>query len=147
MWRKKKVIIIAVVAVVVLVVGSIGGIALAQTPTPTPGTAKTTILARVAAILGIDQKKVEDAFAQAQKEQRQEQIDNYLKNLVAQGKITQQQADQYKQWLQSKPDVPISPGIGPRHGMMGGWGMMPGWGGFRGGITPGATPSPSVTPQ
>ncbi len=122
MWHKKKWIIIAVAAaVVILVVGIIGGVAYAQTTTPTPsGAPKTTLLARVAQILGIDQKKVEDAFAQAQKEQRDQAVTDRLNALVKQGKITQQQADDYKKWLDSRPNVPqgldVQPGLrmGPK---------------------------------
>ena len=86
---------------------------------------------------------MEDAFAQAQSDMRNEALDNYLKNLVSQGKITQQQADQYKQWWQSRPDttqleqqlrqwqegrpdVPVPGGFGGR-GFRGGmkWGGVP----------------------
>jgi len=103
MWRRKKFIIIALLAVVVLV-GSLAGVTFAQTGSASEGSGKT-LLARVATILGIDQQKVEDAFAQAQREMRDEALDNYLKDLVDQGKITQEQADQYKAWLQAKPDM------------------------------------------
>ncbi len=139
MWKgKKKFILIAVIVAVVLV-GSLAGAALAQTGSTSASSGKT-LLARVATILGIDQKKVEDAFAQAQSDMRSEALDNYLNNLVSQGKITQQQADQYKQWLQSmpdttqleqqlrqwqegRPDVPVPGGFGGR-GFRGGmkWG-------------------------
>lgn len=151
MWRRKKWIIIAVAAaVIILVVGIIGGVAYAQTTTPTPsGTAKTTLLGRVAQILGIDQKKVEDAFAQAQKEQRDQAAKNRLDALVKQGRITQQQADDYLKWLESQPNMPpgfnLEPGpkIGPR-GHMG----FPGFHSFRGLPGPSATPkaSPPTTP-
>jgi len=103
MWRSKK-LIVAVLAATVLLVGSIGGLALAQTESASDSSGKT-LLARVAAILGIDQQKLENAFAQAQREMRDEALDKYLKNLVDQGKITQEQADQYKKWWQSRPDV------------------------------------------
>jgi hypothetical protein len=104
MWRKRKWIIAAVLAVVILLAGSIGSVALAQTGSTSDGSGKT-LLARVAAILGIDQQKLEEAFAQAQKEMRDEALDNQLKGLVEKGNITQEQADQYKQWWQSRPDM------------------------------------------
>ncbi|MBI2831027.1 MAG: hypothetical protein HYX79_02085 [Chloroflexi bacterium] len=150
MWRSKKFIIVAVVAAVLLV-ASVGGIALAQTGTASAGTGKT-LLARVATILGIDQQKVEDAFSQAQREMREEALDNYLKGLVASGKITQEQADQYKKWSQSRPDLTqyrqqlkdwqqTRPGIPPalkewqeaRPDIPGAFGFGP-RGGFRGGF-------------
>jgi len=103
MWKSKKFIFIAVLAVLVLV-GSLAGVAFAQTGSASEGSGKT-LSARVAAILGIDQQKVENAFAQAQSEMREEALDNYLKSLVDQGKITQAQADQYKAWLKARPDM------------------------------------------
>lgn len=69
----------------------------------TSNTSGNTLIARVAAILGIDQTKLEDAFTQAQKEMRDEALTNYLDQLVKDGKITQEQADQYKSWLDQKP--------------------------------------------
>ena len=111
MWRSKKFIVVALVAALVLV-GSTAGVVLAQTGSG--GDSQTgvtlasdnasqpkTLLARVAAILGIDQQKVEDAFTQARTEMR----DEALQKLVDEGKITQQQADQYKKWWQSRPDT------------------------------------------
>lgn len=104
MWRRRKFVIVALLTVVVLL-GSIGGVVLAQTGSTDNTTSSKTLLARVAAILGIDQQKLEDAVAQAQNEMRDEALDNYLKHLVDQGKITQEQADQYKAWCQARPDV------------------------------------------
>jgi len=98
MWKSKK-FIIAVVAALVLV-GSITGIAFAQTGSANTDPGKT-LLGRVATILGINQQKLESAFAQARKEMQDER----LQSLVTQGKITQEQLNQYKQWLQSRPDT------------------------------------------
>ncbi len=128
MLRNKKLVMVAVLLAVVLLVGGIGGVALAQTGSTSDGSGNT-LLARVATILGIDQSKLESAFDKAQKDMRQEALDNYLKSLVEQGKITQAQADQYKSWWQSKPDLP--PGLGPR-----GRGGFRGMGGFPGGARP-----------
>ncbi len=125
MWRRKKWITIIVMAVtLVLVAGITVGVAFAQT-----GTAQTdptkTLLARVATILGIDQSKVEAAFTQAQKEMQAEALANHLKSLVDQGTITQQQADQYQQWWQSKPNTPALDSRGGP-GLPGGFRGMPG---------------------
>ncbi len=98
MWRSKKFILSALLATV-LVVGSIGGIALAQDNGD--DSQPKTLLARVAEILGIDQQEVEGAFAQARTEMRDEAI----QRLVDEGRITQEQADQYKVWLKSMPDM------------------------------------------
>jgi hypothetical protein len=102
MWRSRKFIIIASVVAALVLVVSLTGIALAQ---DTGASSGKTLLARVAEILGIDQQKVEDAFAQAQTDMQNEALDNYLSKLVEEGKITQEQADQYKAWLQARPDM------------------------------------------
>lgn len=140
MWHSKKFIIpIVVAAVLLLIFGTLGGVALAQTSTTadntTPG---KTLLGRMATILGIDQTKVEDAYSQASKEMQQDRLDTYLNNLVTQGKITQQQADEYKQWIQSKPDVPLNGGIG-------GFGKFGRMMGGRGWCGPGFYQQPAAT--
>jgi hypothetical protein len=130
MWRSKKFIIIAVLAAVVLI-GTISGVALAQTRNGdnSPQTQQESLLDKVCAIYeqntgtAIDVQALKDAFAQAQSEMRKEALDNYLQKLVDEGKITQEEADQYKAWLESKPDVniPIAPGL-PGFGMHRGFG-------------------------
>jgi hypothetical protein len=122
-WFRKKVILIPLVVALVLI-GSITGVALAQDGSNGSG---DTLLSRVAAILGIDQTKLEDAFTQAQKEMRAEALDNYLAEMVEQGKITQEEADQYKTWWNSRPDTldKLEPGFGDRCG------FHHGGGGFR----------------
>jgi hypothetical protein len=101
LWFRRKVIIIPVLVALVLV-GSIAGVALAQDGSDSSG---NTLLARVAAILGIDQTTVENAFAQAQKDMREEAMTNYLQEMVAEGKITQEEADQYQTWWDARPDA------------------------------------------
>ena len=147
MKKKRLIIITSVVAGVIVLLGLVGGSVLAATstaPTNAPKNPDSVFAAKVAAILGIDQAKVESAFMQAREQMRTEALDNQLKAMVAEGKMTQAQADQYKKWLQSKPDVPMmggpwgSPGPmmgGPRGGpgpMMGPGGPPPGGPGERG---------------
>ncbi len=129
MRLKRRWAIIAVVAVVVLVLtGVIGGLVSAQTPTPstTPTPTETPkaadeFLARVAEILGIEQADLEAAVKQAARETLDERVQYRLDKLVEQGKLTQEQADEYLDWWQSRPDVPLGwnacPGPGLR-GMM-----------------------------
>jgi hypothetical protein len=69
------------------------------------------LLARVAQILNIDVQKLTDAFKQAVTEMRSERQNTGLQNLVTSGKLTQDQADQLKAWLDSRPDVPR---VGPK---------------------------------
>jgi hypothetical protein len=110
MRGRKKFIIVGMVVTVIAAI-SIAGVALADTGTTTTITKtnpQTVLMVKVATILGIDQAKVEAAFTQAQKEIQGEALDTYLKNQVAAGTITQAQADQYKTWIQAKPDVPLA---------------------------------------
>ena len=125
MWRSKKFIVVTLLAVVVLV-GSTAGVALAQTESGNNSQPKT-LLSRVAEILSIDQQTLEDAFAQAQSEMRAEALKDRLQSLVDEGKITQEQADQYLEWWQSKPDV--SAGFGFAGSGFCGRGGSGGWGG------------------
>ena len=102
MWKKKKFIIGLLVAV--LIIGaSLGGTALANGNDE--DSQSDTLLARVAEILGIDQQRVEEAFSQAQSELREERLDGYLQNLIDEGIITEDQAIEYKNWLESKPNM------------------------------------------
>jgi uncharacterized protein HemX len=138
MWRSKKFILITVLAVVALG-GSIGGVALAQTSNDNsqPAAQHEALLDKVCAIYeqntgtAINSGELQKAFAQARSEMQDEALDNYLKGLVDKGTITQEQADQYKAWLKSKPDVaiPFAPGFP-------GLGMHRGGGGFPGGDAP-----------
>jgi hypothetical protein len=138
MLRNKKWITITVlVAAFVVLAGVIGGMAYAQTGTATTANATAsdpgkTLYAKVAVILGIDQQKLEAAFAQARKEMRDDELTSQLKNMVEQGTVTQTQADEYLKWWQSKPDVASElefgggPGIpGGPHGMRGPAGNAP----------------------
>jgi len=115
MWRSKKFIIIAVLAAVTLV-GSIGGVVLAQSGNGNdnqPQAQHGALLEKVCAIYGektgvaIDAQELQKAFDQARSEMQDEALDNFLKGLVDEGKMTQEQADQYKAWLKSKPDIDI----------------------------------------
>jgi hypothetical protein len=156
MWRKKKWIIIAVAAALILVGGVVGVAAYAQTPSPTQPDQSKTIIGRVATILHLPQAQVQAAFNQAQKDQKNDAETARLNALVAQGKLTQKQADDYKAWLQAKPNVPpglglpngpamgpnMFPNMGPRDHM-----GFPGFRGFPGKPGPGTPPAPSVAPK
>jgi DNA-binding HxlR family transcriptional regulator len=67
------------------------------------------LIARVAEILGIDQQKLEDALKQARPESAKENLDARLQELITNGTLTQQQADELKTWLNARPDVPMVP--------------------------------------
>ncbi len=75
--------------------------------------------------VAIDPEQLKDALKQARSELRDEALLNWLQNLVDEGKMTQEEADQYLEWWQSRPDIKLPlPGLG-RPGR--GAGMM--WGG------------------
>jgi len=108
MWRTKKFIVVAALLAVALVAGTTGMV-LAQDNNDGTGPHQT-LLTRVAEILGIDQQKLEDAFKQAMSEQREqfkEKADQRLQDMVTEGKITQEQLDAFKAWMQSKPNVDV----------------------------------------
>ena len=76
--------------------------------------------------VAIDSEQLKDALDQAQSELKEETLESRLQNLVDEGKMTQEEADQYLVWWQSRPDIELPlPGLG-RHGP--GGGMM--WGGL-----------------
>ena len=75
--------------------------------------------------VAIDSEQLKDALKEAQSELRDEALQNLLENLVHEGKIAQEEADQYLEWWQSRPDIELPlPGLGRCDS---GGGMM--WGG------------------
>ncbi len=133
MWRSKKFIIAAVLAAVILV-GTIGGVVLAQTSDSDdnqPGAGHEATLDRVCEIYqdntgdSIDPEALEAAFAQARDEMRAEAQQNRLQKMVEQGRITQEQADELQDWWGARPDVPFEFGFRAQ-------GAFPGKGGMRG---------------
>lgn len=135
MWRSKKVIA-AVLMVVALLVGTTAGVVFAQGEDGDQSQPKS-LLTRVSEILGIEQQALEDAFAEARNDMLAEAMQDRLQNLVDEGKITQEEADQYSEWWASKPDVPLGLGLREPGGF---GGEFPGR--FRGGL-PGMCRSPS----
>ena len=137
MLKNKKVILVALLVGVVLL-GSTVGVVLAQngngdTGQNQTGNTRDTLLERVAQIyqektgVAIDPQQLKDAFAQAQKEMQDKALEEWLQKLVDEGKISQEQADEYLTWWESRPDTPL-PGLFGRgfgfHGFRGGmkWG-------------------------
>ncbi len=125
MRRRTKIILIALLATVV-VVGSIGGVALAadggDEGNNLPGAQRGALLDRACEIyqektgVAIDQEALKEAFAQAQGEGREAALESRLQHMVEEGKITQDEADQYREWLEAKPEVPVKFGFGGRGG-------------------------------
>ena len=71
-------------------------------------TSRLGLIARVANILGLEEQQVQDAFDQAQQELRDEQFEEMvgqrLDALVESGRITQEQADELREWYAERPD-------------------------------------------
>ena len=138
MWRSKKFIIVTLLAIVVLV-GSTAGVVFAQTENgdeSLPEARHEALLDRVCEIYEentgdpIDPQVLRDAFTQAQSEMRAEAQDKFRQRLIDEGKITQEQIDQFETWLESRPDVPFAPGPRSHGGMHRGFGAF--GSGFRG---------------
>ena len=80
----------------------------------------------------IDSEQFRAALEQAQGELQEKTLESRVQDLVDNGMLTQEEADQYLEWWQSRPDIQVPlPGVGgPGHrgGMMGGRCFGP-WGG------------------
>jgi hypothetical protein len=101
-------LVLATGLVAVMLATSLPYVALAQYNEPPQR--QGALIAKVAEILGIDQQKLEDAFTQAKGELPKETPEARLQELVANGTLTQRQADEIKAWLESKPaDIPNVP--------------------------------------
>ena len=126
MRRHKKLIVGAVLAAVLLF-GSLGGVALADDneDSSQPGALFGALWDRACAIYqdntgdDIDPEALKDAFTQARSETRAEALQNRLNYLVEQGKITQEQADEYLNWQGARPDVPVRFGFRGHGGFRG----------------------------
>jgi competence protein ComGC len=98
-------LVLATVLVAVMLTTSLPFVALAQ-ESEAPQR-QGVLMARVAQILGLDQQKLVYAVKQAQGELPKETPDARLQELIANGTLTQQQADEIKAWMESRPaDVP-----------------------------------------
>jgi hypothetical protein len=143
MKAKRKWLFIPILAVIaLLIIGIIGGSVYANANSPAPSDNQSTFAAKVAKLLGIDQAKVESALTQARQEMKDEALEARLQKMIDNGKITKEQADQYKTWIKSRPNVPA--GIGdqnPFGGRGGKGGCFPGMGGrgFNFNSTPNST--------
>ena len=113
MWRNKKIIIIEVL-VVVMLIATVGIAAVAQADDENVEQDQVStcdVIEKVAEIYeantgtAIDAEELENAFVQARQEIRTENRYNFLDKLVELGKITQEQADEFKAWLEARPDI------------------------------------------
>ena len=98
---RKRWLVIPVV-VLALAVAVAGGAVLAQSTGD--GHGGKSFAGRVADILGLEEDTVADATKQAWQEMHEERLQARLDALVESGRITQEQADEYKTWLDSRPE-------------------------------------------
>ena len=119
MRQSKKFLLIGTLCVV-LVAGVLGGVAIVNaddegTPTAAPPAMnQTNLMEKVAEIYeqntgtAIDPTELQNAFIEAGAAIRTEAQDTFLQKLVDEGKITQEQADAWKTWLEARPDKALS---------------------------------------
>jgi hypothetical protein len=151
MWKSKKVFLLSALAIAMLISSIAAGVTLAQSGGGSGAQAgnDTALWDKVCEIyqentgVALDADQLKAAYTQAQTEMQAEALQSRLQNLVTQGKITQEQADQYLQWWNSKPDISLLelPGGGDMmmggrgHGCWGGNSTVPQMPGFGGGST------------
>jgi hypothetical protein len=114
----KKRWFIVPVLVGVLALGILtASVVMAQEPPANGGSPFESFATRVARILGIEEPRVLDAFAQAKSEMASEAFQERMAKLVERGEITQEQADEAIAWFESRPEgVPLGIGFMCRHG-------------------------------
>jgi len=118
--RKRKWFIPVVVVSVLLVGGIVGGAVVAASDSSSNAVDQSqateryqVLLDRACAIyeeqtgVAIDSEQLKDALEQAREEMWDEALENWLQNLVDNGKITGEEADQYLEWWHSRPDVEL----------------------------------------
>ena len=113
---KKKPLVITLIAIAAAV-GITTGVVFAQDEEETqPGARHEALLERVCDIyedntgVAIEPEALKDAFVAAQGEMMAEAMESYLDKLVEEGVITQEEADQLKEWWEARPDTPLSRG-------------------------------------
>ncbi len=98
---------------VVLVAATLGGFAIASADdedAAPPRITQTNIMEKVAEIYeqntgtAIDPDELQKAFDEARDATMTETRDDFLQRLVDDGKITQEQADAWKAWMDARPD-------------------------------------------
>jgi len=143
MWKSKKFIVILALAIVALVGGTAGAVLAADSDsTTTTSSPWDTFTSKVASILGLNEETVQDAMEQAQQEIQNDAMKNRLDEMVAEGKITPYEADDYLNWWQARPDVELPGLMGGGFGGFGG-GMMGGGGHHHWGDGPNCAPDSS----
>ena len=108
--KKKRNQLLVLFTVALLALGITGGAVLAQEAGTQNEGSRKSMASRVAAILGLGQEEVDDAFKQAGREMQDEKFENRMDRLVEKGQITEAEAVEAVDWYQSRPED-----IGPGH--------------------------------
>jgi len=133
MSKRMKVLVATLAAVFLLAVGGTAMVMAQEEPAPEAGA--NGLLARVADILGVvTEEQLADAFEQARQEMRQETFLRFLDRAVEEGRITQEEADEFLEWWEQRPETcdrlllraRIHQAIGSRQMQQQGIGPMPG---------------------
>jgi len=64
-----------------------------------------TLMARVAAKLGISQESLENAFQEATREMMEERQNARLDRMVEEGVMTEDEANEFRAWWDARPDM------------------------------------------
>ncbi len=111
MSKRMKVLVSVLVTSLLVTIGG-AAMAIAQEEEPEPPEEELMLpldadglLARVAEILDIPGEDLVDAFQQARQEMREEAFYSALDKAVAEGIITEEEADEIREWWEQKPDV------------------------------------------
>jgi hypothetical protein len=123
MWKKVLGVAAVMLAAVLLITGIMAAVTAdnADPGAPPPTVAPSgppqgrgfgpalggNMLEKVAAKLGIDKTRLEDAFKQVMLEEQQARTSDRFAAWVKDGKLTQAQADAYKAWIAQKPNVEL----------------------------------------
>ena len=133
MPTKRRIIILAITGIMAAMIT--GGAVIAQESGSNEDFSKQSLASRVAAILGLDEVVVQDAFTQARGDIRDERFQMKLDRLVEQGILDQEQADELRDWYESRPDYPAGASLGfgkggRGHSLHGGASFGSRWGRF-----------------
>ena len=140
--RKRKWFIPATLLSILLIGGIVGGVVAAAEDASGSSEDQSQMTNRYQALLdracaiyeeetgvAIDSEQLIAALGQARREMQEEALQNRLQNLVDEGHITQEEADRFLEWWQSRPDIKLPlPGLGGhvhRGGMMWDKGLQP----------------------
>jgi len=123
MWKRKKFIIPMVAAITLAGVLAGGAFAQEDENSPSPG---NTFIERLSDKLGIQQDELEQALTEVMSEMREDAMNNHLERLVAEGRLSEEEAEQFLEWWQDRPDIVLG-GFGAKFGGCGGkFGAMSG---------------------